>query len=218
MKILIACEFSGTVRNAFSALGHDVTSCDLLPCETPGKHYQGDVTNILDEGWDLMVAHPPCTYITVSGLHWNKRRPERALETEKALEFVSILLNAPIPQIALENPVGCISTRIRKPDQIIQPYDFGHSASKKTCLWLKNLPPLEHTTYADPRWVCCGIPLAEGVGKYGCPCCNGDKKPLPRWDNQTDSGQNKLGPSADRWALRSLTYPGIANAMASQWG
>lgn len=134
MKVLVACEFSGAVRDAFTARGHDAMSCDLLPAETPGKHYQGDVRDLLGQGFDLMVAHPPCTYLAVSGLHWNKRRPERALLTEEALEFVRLLLDAPIPQIALENPVGCISTRIRKPSQVIQPWQFGHDASKATCL------------------------------------------------------------------------------------
>lgn len=147
------------------------------------------------EPWDLMIAHPPCTYLCSSGLHWNTRRPERAKLTEDALEFVRLLLDAPVPHIALENPIGCIGTRIRKADQTIQPWQFGHDASKSTCLWLKNLPPLAPTHIIEPRMV------------------NGK----PRWGNQTDGGQNKLGPSADRWALRSLTYPGIAEAMADQW-
>lgn len=143
--------------------------------------------------WDLLIAHPPCTYLAVSGLHWNTRRPERSGQTDAALEFVRYLMDAPIPRIAIENPVGCISTRIRKPDQIIQPWQFGHPESKRTCLWLKNLPPLVHT----------------------------DVLPLPasgRWNNQTPSGQNKLGPSPDRARLRSITYAGIAQAFAEQWG
>lgn len=197
MRVLVACEFSGTVRDAFLRRGHYALSCDLLPCESQvaGDHYQGNVLNILDHGWDLMIAHPPCTYLCSSGLHWNKRRPERAALTEEALDFVRLLLDAPIPRIALENPVGCISTRIRPYDQAIQPYEFGHDASKKTCLWLKNLPPLRPTQFIEPRMV------------------NGK----PRWGNQTDSGQNKLPPSADRWAIRSETYEGIAKAMADQW-
>ena len=197
MRVLVACEFSGTVRDAFLRAGHYALSCDLLPCESDvsGDHYQGDVLDILDHGWDLMIAHPPCTYLCSSGLHWNKRRPGRAEETEKALEFVRRLLDAPIPRIALENPVGCISTRIRPYDQAIQPYQFGHDASKKTCLWLKSLLPLRPTKMVEPRMV------------------NGK----PRWANQTDSGQNKLPPSADRWAIRSETYQGIAQAMAEQW-
>jgi hypothetical protein len=202
VKILIACEFSGTVRDAFIARGHDAMSCDLLPTTKPGPHYQGDVTDVLGDGWDMMIAHPPCTYLTVSGLHWNKRNPERAQKTEDGLAFVRLLLDAPIPKIALENPVSCISSRIRKPDQIIQPYEFGEDASKKTCLWLKGLPPLE----IDPDKRLPGRLVPH----------NG--KTVERWGNQTDSGQNRLGPSEDRWALRSLTYPGIAEAFASQWG
>ena len=193
MRVLVACEFSGAVRDAFTARGHDAMSCDLLPAETPGRHYQGDVRDVLGGGGDLMVGHPPCTYLAVSGLHWNKRRPERALLTEEALEFVRLLLDAPIPQIALENPVGCISSRIRKPDQIIQPWQFGHDASKATCLWMKGLPLLQPTDV---------LPGGRAA----------------RRANQTASGQNKLSPSKDRWKLRSLTYPGIAEAMATQWG
>lgn len=196
MRVLIACEFSGTVRSAFEDLGHDAWSCDLLPSNTIGNNYQGDVRDILDDEWDLMIAHPPCTYLCSSGLHWNKRRPERVSLTEEALDFVRLLLDAPIPRIALENPVGCISTRIRPYDQAIQPYEYGHNASKKTCLWLKNLPPLRPTQFIEPRMV------------------NG----RPRWENQTDSGQNRLPPSQDRWAIRSETYQGIAEAMAAQWG
>jgi len=172
-------------------------SCDLLPSEsTIGDHYQGNVLDILDHGWDLMIAHPPCTYLCSSGLHWNKRKPERAQHTEEALDFVRTLLDAPIPKIALENPIGCISTRIRKPTQTIQPYHFGDDASKSTCLWLKGLPYLLPTDFVEPRIV------------------NGKR----RWANQTDSGQNRLPPSPDRWKIRSETYVGIANAMAAQWG
>lgn len=195
MKVLIACEFSGTVRDAFLAAGHQALSCDLLPSEKPGPHYQGDVLDILDQGWDLMVTHPPCTFVCSSGLHWNERG--RGWEkTEAALEFVRRLLDAQIEKIALENPVGCISSRIKKPDQIIHPHQFGHDASKQTCLWLKNLPLLVPTENVPPRIV------------------NGKR----RWANQTDGGQNKLPPTADRWAIRSRTYPGIAAAMAAQWG
>ena len=121
MRVLVACEFSGAVRDAFISMGHDAMSCDLLPSDVPGPHYCGDVRDVIDNEWDLMIAHPPCTYLAVSGLHWNKRRPERAKLTEDALDFVRLLLDAPIKKIALENPVGCISSRIRKPDQIIQP-------------------------------------------------------------------------------------------------
>jgi len=192
MRVLVACEYSGTVRDAFAAMGHDAMSCDLLPTDSQGNHYQGDVRDVLNDGWDLMIAHPPCTYLAVSGLHWNKRVPGREQKTEQALEFVRLLLDAPIERIALENPVSCISTRIRKPDQIVQPWWFGDDASKKTCLWLKNLPPLVETDR-----------LA------------GDSS--TRRANQTASGQNKLPPSADRWKIRSKTYPGIARAMAQQW-
>ena len=193
MKVLVACEYSGKVRDAFIKRGHDAMSCDLLPTDAPGPHYQGNVMDILNDGWDLMIAHPPCTYLAVSGLHWNKRVLGRAEKTEKALSFVQALMDAPIDKIAIENPVSCISSRIRKPDQIVQPWWFGHDASKKTCFWLKNLPALVETKRLP-----------------------GDDK--TRRANQTASGQNKLGPSADRWKIRSETYQGIANAMAEQWG
>lgn len=196
MRVLVACEYSGAVRDAFIAKGHEALSCDLLPTDSPGPHYQGDVMDIINDGWDLMVAHPPCTYLSVSGMHWTTRGLRDPKLTEDALDFVRLLLDAPIPRIALENPVSVISSRIRKPDQIITPYMFGHDASKKTCLWLKNLPPLKSTRMVEPR-------IVDG------------KK---RWGNQTDSGQNKLAPSADRWKIRSETYRGIAEAMASQWG
>lgn len=193
MKVLIACEFSAVVRECFRWHGHDAWSCDLIPSEKKGCHLQCDVLDVLDSGWDLMIAHPPCTYLCSSGLHWNKRRPDRKALTESALLFVHALLNCGIPRIALENPIGCISTRIRKPDQIIQPWQFGHPESKSTCLWLKNLPKLIHTHV---------LPKPK----------NG------RWSNQTASGQNKLPPSDTRSADRSRTYFGIANAMAKQWG
>jgi hypothetical protein len=201
MRVLVACEFSGVVRRAFEAKGHHAYSCDLLPPEDDSPfHFMCDVREVIrDFNWDLMIAHPPCTYLTVSGLHWNKKNPERAKQTEEALEFVRELMDAPIDKICIENPVSCISSRIRKPDQIIQPYEFGHDASKRTCLWLKNLQPLR----IDPALRVPGR-LVEG-GKE-------------RWSNQTDSGQNKLGPSEDRWKLRSVTYQGIADQMAAQWG
>jgi hypothetical protein len=148
MRILIACEFSGIVREAFAKYGHDVWSCDLLPTEMDGNHIQGDVLDILDNGWDLMIAHPPCTYLAASGARWFKYRIE---EQNKALEFVRCLLNAPISKIALENPVSVISTKIRKPDQIIHPYMFGHGETKATCLWLKNLPKLIPTNIVGGR-------------------------------------------------------------------
>ena len=195
MKILIACESSGTVRDAFIRAGHEAMSCDMLPTEKPGPHYHGDVREVLYNGWDLLIGHPPCTYLSVSGMHWTTRGLRDPKLTEDALAFAKLLMDAPIARIAIENPVSIISSRIRKPDQIIQPYEFGHDASKKTCLWLKNLPLLRPTQYVEPRVV-------------------DDKR---RWANQTDSGQNKLAPSADRWKLRSKTYQGIADAMAKQW-
>jgi hypothetical protein len=193
MRVLIACEHSGVVRDAFIRRGHDAMSCDLLPTEQPGPHYQGSVVDIIDDGWDLMVAHPPCTHLAVSGARWFKKKQT---EQEEALRFVRELMDAPIPRIAIENPVSVISSRIRKPDQVIQPWQFGHDASKATCLWLKNLPPLTPTEHVRGRMV---------DGKE-------------RWSNQTDSGQNRLGPSPDRWKLRSATFAGIAAAMAEQWG
>ena len=194
MRVLVACESSGTVRDAFSKLGHDAWSCDLLEAE--GKHIRDDVSKVINRGWDLMIAHPPCTYLSSSGMHWTTRGLRDPKLTEDALEFVSLLMNAPIDKIAIENPVGCISTRIRKADQYIQPYQFGDDASKKTGLWLKNLSTLKPTSYVEPRIV------------------NGKK----RWSNQTDSGQNRLGPYENRWQVRSKTYEGIAKAMANQWG
>lgn len=193
MKVLIACEYSGRVRDAFLAAGHDAMSCDLLPTDAPGPHHQGDVFDIIHDGWDLMVAHPPCTYLSVSGMHWTTRGLRDPQLTEDALDFVKALMAAPIERIAIENPISVISSRIRKPDQIIQPWWFGHDASKKTCLWLKNLPLLQPTDMLP-----------------------GDAK--TRRANQTASGQNKLPPSKDRWKIRSETYKGIADAMAAQWG
>lgn len=196
MRVLVACEYSGTVRDAFIRAGHYAVSCDLLPSESPlGDHYQCSVLDILDHGWDLMIAHPPCTHLAVSGAAHFAAKQESGVQKE-ALEFVRTLLNAPIPRIALENPVSIISSRIRKPDQIVQPYQFGHDASKKTCLWLKDLPLLTPTNAVAPR-------LVDGK---------------PRWGNQTNSGQNKLAPSPDRWKKRSTTFQGIADAMATQWG
>jgi hypothetical protein len=148
MRVLIACEYSGTVRDAFLALGHDAMSCDLLPTDVPGPHHQGSVLEILDQGWDLMIAHPPCTHLAVSGARWFK---DKLKEQAEALRFVSTLLSAPIHKIALENPVSIISSRIRKPDQVIQPWQFGHGETKATCLWLKNLPKLTPTNIVEGR-------------------------------------------------------------------
>ena len=219
MKVLIACEFSGIVRDAFIAAGHDAMSCDLLPTERPGPHYQGDVFDVVDRGWDMMIAFPPCTYLCSSGLHWNHRRPERVALTEQALVFVQALMDAPIPRIAIENPIGCISTRIRKPEQIIQPWQFGEDASKATCLWLKGLPLLKTTTLVEAGYACaCGCRFEYALGKYGCPSCCGDSGAAKRvYANQCPSGQNRLAPSATRARERSRTYPGIAQAM-TQWG
>lgn len=187
MRVLVGCEFSGIVREAFKAKGHHAVSCDFLPTEIPGLHYQGDVKKLIkNEQWDLAIFHPPCTHLAVSGARYFAQKKELQ---EEALEFVRYLLDAPIDKIALENPVGVISTRIRKPDCIVQPWMFGHEESKKTCLWLKNLPPLVPTQIMEVR-------------NRNC----------------TPSGQNKLGPSPDRWKIRSRTYTGIAAAMANQWG
>lgn len=195
MKILVACEFSGIVREALNAYsGIHAVSCDLLPSEDERVdfHYQGDVRDILGDKWDMMIAFPPCTFLCSSGLHWNKRRPERQEKTEESLEFVRLLLDAKIDKIALENPIGCISTRIRKPDQIIQPWQFGHPESKSTCLWLKGLPKLVPTNILT-------------------------KPESGRWNNQTPSGRNNIPPSETRRMERSRTYTGIAAAMAQQW-
>jgi hypothetical protein len=162
MKVLVACEYSGRVRDAFLALWHDAMSCDLLPTDSPGPHYQGDVFDIINDGWDLMIAHPPCTYLSVSGMHWTTRGLRDPKLTEDALDFVQKLLDAPIERIALENPISVISSRIRKPDQIIMPYQFGHDASKKTCLWLKNLPALTPTKMIEPR-------IINGKKRWGQP-------------------------------------------------
>lgn len=197
MNVLVACEFSATVRDAFIARGHNAISCDLLECASGGPHYVGDVRDIIYRNWDLLIAHPPCRYLSSSGLHWNKRRPERAAHTLYAIEFAKLFINAThIPKRCVENPIGCLSTLVRAPDQIIHPHEFGHDASKATCLWLCGLPKLVATQHVAPRIV---------AGKK-------------RWANQTDSGQNNLPPSSDRWMLRSKTYQGIADAMAQQWG
>jgi len=210
MRVLVACEYSGTVRDAFIAKGHDAMSCDLLPTDKPGPHYQGDVFDIIGDSWDLMIAHPPCTYLTCSAEWAYKNREdinknlspdklygaERKAAREDAVNFFMLLARSPIESIAIENPVGVMSTRYRKPDQTIQPYEYGHDASKRTCLWLKNLSPLLPTEFISPRYV--------------------DGK--PRWGNQTDGGQNREPPAKNRWKIRSLTWQGWANAMAAQWG
>lgn len=197
MKVLVGCEFSGTVRDCFLAMGHDAISCDLLETEARGPHIIGDVLEILyREHWDLAIVHPPCTYLSSSGLHWNKKIPERAEKTEKALQFITDIWNAPVEKMCIENPVGCINTRLNfmpKP-QYIQPYNFGEDASKKTGLWLRGLEPLQGTEYVEPRMV------------------NGK----PRWGNQGDEGWDKFGGGDGH--KRSVTFFGIAAAMAMQWG
>ncbi len=183
MRVLIACEFSGIVRRAFAALGHQAWSCDLLPAEDGGQHIQDDIfnMNLSADYWDLMIAFPPCTHLASSGARWFK---EKKIEQVTALNFVKRLLDTPIDRIALENPIGIISTRIRKPDQIIQPWQFGHGETKATCLWLKNLPPLKPTKIVEGRY--------------------------PR--------VHLVSPGLERWKERSRTLPGIAAAMAEQWG
>tara|TARA_R110000824_G_C14998766_1_gene655989 strand:+ start:96 stop:641 length:546 start_codon:yes stop_codon:yes gene_type:complete len=181
MKVLVACEFSGVVRDAFIDKGHDALSCDLLPTDKNGPHYQGDVMDVINDNWDLMIAHPPCTHLAVSGARWFK---DKVKEQKEALTFVRSLLNASIDRIALENPISVISTRICKPTQIIQPWMFGHGETKATCLWLKNLPKLRSTNVVEGR----------------------------------ESRIHKMPPSKDRSKLRSITYQGIADAMAEQWG
>lgn len=148
MKILVACEYSGIVRDSFASLGHDVISCDLLPSERPGKHYQGNVMDIINDGFDMMIAHPPCTHLSVSGARWFKNKVQ---EQKEALDFVKILMNAPIEKICIENPISIISSHIRKPEQIIQPWQFGHGETKATCFWLKNLSVLNATNIVSGR-------------------------------------------------------------------
>jgi hypothetical protein len=199
MRVLVGCERFGRVRDAFIALGHDAWSCDLVAA--PGNHLQMDVFEAIEKHgpWDLGIFHPDCSRLCSSGLHRNKKRGTEG--TKEALRFVKRLLDAPIEKIALENPVGCISTRIRPASQYIQPHEFGEDASKKTGIWLKNLPPLVPTKHIAPRIV-----------------QSGPYKGKKRWANQTDSGQNRLGPSETRHLDRAATYPGIADAFAQQWG
>lgn len=180
MKVLVACEFSGTVRDAFTRAGHEAMSCDLLPTDSPGPHHQGDVMDVIGDGWDLMIAHPPCTHLAVSGSRWFK---DKVREQADALHFVRALMNAPIARWAIENPISVISSKIRRPDQIVQPWQFGHGETKATCLWLKGLPLLTPTDIVEGR----------------------------------EAKVHRMPPGPDRWKKRSLTYPGIAAAMAAQW-
>jgi len=181
VRILVACEFSGIVRDAFAARGHDAWSCDLLPTERPGQHIQGDVLEVLNDGWDMMVAHPPCTHLAVSGARWFK---EKRTEQAAAIEFARALMDAPIGKVCVENPVSILSTAIRKPDQIIQPWQFGHGETKATCLWLRGLPNLTPTNVVEGR----------------------------------KGNVHRIPPGPNRWKDRSRTVPGIADAMAEQWG
>ncbi len=192
MKILVACEESQTVCKAFRAKGHEAYSCDILPCSGghPEWHIQGDVTLLLKEKWDMMIAHPPCTYLTVTANRYFLNNPERWEKRLEAIKFVHLLMNADIPKIALENPVGVISTYIRKPDQYIEPFEFGHTDSKKTGLWLKNLPLLKPTNIVKPEFVTINGKRYSKTHAYS-------------WNNSK---------------LRSKTYSGIADAMAEQWG
>ena len=194
MRVLIACEYSGIVRDAFAKKGHDAWSCDILDTESPGNHIQDDILNHLDKNWDLMIAHPPCTHLAVSGARWFTEGKKPWSLQEEALDFVRKLLNAPIDKIALENPISVISTKIRKPNQIIQPFEYGHDVTKKTCLWLKNLPELKPTKIVKPDIV----------------LVNGKKMSRMHYESF------KL-PSKKRSKVRSKFYTGIANAMADQW-
>ena len=204
MKVLVACEFSGVVREAFKAKGHDAWSCDLLPTEIPGQHIQGDVLEILDDGWDMMIAHPPCTHLAVSGARWWKEKRKDGRQ-QKAIEFFKQFMNSPINKIAAENPVGILTKAYRKPDQYIQPFWFGDKVQKKTGLWLKNLPQLQKTkvvdrgmVYVDPRGNKHG-----GVHTILAKKAYSPLMLLPR--------------SEERWKIRSRTFQGIADAMAEQW-
>lgn len=223
-RVLIGCESSGKMREAFRRRGHEAWSCDLLPADDGSDwHFQMDVRLVLAamRGYfDLFIVHPECTYLSSSGLHWNKRRPERALLTEAAVKFAIEMIEGDhgIPRVVMENPIGCLSTRYRKPDQIIQPNQFGDDASKATCLWIKgDVPKLTHTQFVPPRLVCDDCKCVFSYGQHKCPACRSERY-KPRWANQTDSGQNKLAPSDDRWKLRSETYSGIAEAFADQIG
>ena len=203
MRVLVACEFSGIVRDAFAKRGHDAWSCDLLPTERPGNHIQGDVLEILDDGWDLMIAHPPCTHLAVSGAAWFKEKQADGRQ-DGGINFFLKMVNANIKRIATENPVGIMSSKFRKPDQIIHPYYFGDEFSKPTCLWLKNLPRLVHIKtqdmFAESTHVGKGEFVTTKSGRRGA-----------KWNWW-------LPPGPERAKIRSRTFPGIAQAMAEQWG
>lgn len=210
--VLVACEETGVVRDALIANGVPAISCDLYPSRRPGPHHQGYLEDFIGDGseWSAIIAFPPCTYLTSSGLHWNKRRPERAALTEKALAFVSMIMTRNCRRIVVENPRGCITTRlfhvIVERDflrQSIQPNNFGHDASKETVLLIRGLPRLVRTKQVSGRMV----EWPRGSGRM-----------VERWANQTDSGQNRLGPSERRATERGETYQGVADAMGAQWG
>ena len=196
MKVLIACEFSGSVRNAFTGLGHDAMSCDLEPSSTPGKHYQGDVFDIINDGWDLMIAHPPCTHLAASGArHFAKKRADG--RQQQGIDFFLKLADCNIPRYAIENPIGIMSSVYRKPEQIIQPWQYGHDTTKATCLWLKGLPLLKPTNIVDKGGV--------WVAKSG--------KKMSQWFYESS-----LLPPKEREKMTNTTFQGIADAMAQQWG
>ncbi len=211
MKILIACEYSGRVRDAFLAKGHDAMSCDILPTESPGPHYQGDVMDIINNGWDMMIAFPPCTYLTTTGNiwmlpKWIARFPGRVQKRIEAINFFMNLYEADIPKVALENPRGIMSTEFRKPDQIIHPNYFGDEARKMTCLWLRGLPKLLHyesdTLFNKKTHVHPGESILDKQGR-----------PMSKWYHDTF-----WLPPGERTKARNRTFPGIANTMAEQWG
>ncbi|MFA5299120.1 MAG: hypothetical protein WC389_13010 [Lutibacter sp.] len=196
MKVLVACEFSGIVREAFKARGHDAWSCDLLPTEIPGQHIQGDVLKIINDGWDLMIAHPPCTYLCVSGIRWNTNNPIRQQKTEDALRFVNKLFNCRIPKKAIENPISIISSRIKKPTQIIRPNQFGYGSTKATCLWLENLDKLTPTNIVENE-----IYTSKSGRKWD------------KWFFESSLISNL----EERSKFRSRTFLGIGKAMSEQW-
>jgi site-specific DNA-cytosine methylase len=205
MKVLVACEYSGTVRDAFIRRGHDAVSCDLLPTDAEGPHYQGNVFDLIDDrnsnGWDLMIGHPPCTHLAVSGsAHFAKKIADG--RQKAALDFVSMLMDCGIGMIAIENPISVISSKIRKPDQIIHPWQFGHETTKATCLWLKNLPLLTSTKIVGKG----------GRKEWVCPK-TGKPKSMSDWFYETS-----CLPQSQRSKARSKTFSGIAEAMAEQWG
>ena len=196
MKVLIACEFSGTVRDAFAKLGHDAWSCDLEPSESNGKHYQGNMFDIINEGWDLMIAHPPCTHLAVSGArHFEKKKADG--RQKQGIDFFMQVINSNIPKMAVENPIGIMSSLYRKPDQIIQPWEYGHKTTKATCLWLKNLPLLKPTNIVEK-----GEFVIFPSGKR-----------MSKW--YADSAKHS---PKEREKIRNKTFQGIADAMAQQWG